>query len=77
MTQAQAQLPLTFTPIEIVICGLFKKYVAEIPWKVKTFVFKGVDYVAAYKEIKDSLEGLKAPLHAKNAAVAAKIMKGT
>ena len=72
MTQAQAQLPLTFTPIEIVIFGLFKKYVAEIPWKVKTFVFKGVDYVAAYKEIKDSLEGLKAPLHAKNAAVAAK-----
>jgi hypothetical protein len=58
--------PYDLLPAVVSIYGLLKKMISLFPWKMDTFIFHGVDYMARYNEIKDILEELKIAAIEKN-----------
>jgi hypothetical protein len=60
-TQDQAGLEKKKQEDEIILFGLFKKYLSVLPWvkDLKTFIFSGKDYYTSYKNISDNLEAMK------------------
>jgi len=58
--------PYDLLPAMVSIYGLLKKMISLFPWKIHTFIFHGVDYIARYNEIKDILEELKIAAIEKN-----------